>query len=746
MKYLISILTSLAVIAAGFFAVTQSLITSAPIIGLCSLLGLVSLLNISQWNQRFTRVRLIRIQLYLVTLLFTFLLIRAMFSPVIEYLKQDIFLIVSFSIIYLVSTLCLNTLRAQKFLVVTIVLLFLANLSMFHPSLNEWRDTVWGYAKGTDVSGLYNHRNVFSNIMMLGVLTFVSIGLFGQGKIISKLIFLILSLAGLTVIVASESRGGMVSVGVGSITVFAIWVRLNLSFSSLKVKLASASILVLVIGGAVFAYKVVDNKRFENHVGILNRDGGRPEMFSMAIDQFGDGPIVGSGSRSFQYKSYEYWSSGKTDASQDYIFVHNEFLQMLTDYGIVGFLLLLALVFISIVMSVKVTENTDRSIVVDGWLSTRALKVASIGTLAGMITHSLFSFPLHSLSNLIVFGITSSWLFMQFSENSQDSKTRMIFYKLPLACYILAASICGLYFSIPEIKASMVFWKNGIKIDDQNWDPNLVDSVSWTTALEEVAEIAPNHNRYTRLASLYLLEKVDAAPASAVVYSDRAFASYKKALEYNPFDSVAMLNIADYHLERNEFIDTERWLKKVKKININREKIFKIYYREALLYIRWARYLEQQNQLDLALQKLSLAQKAINQNIKEVGIIENLPGKIVFAALILAKSDLLRSKGDLQAANESFDEYDTFALKNLNSWHDQTEGKKRILVLFNEAKLLQMRDLRRELDLLTKCAFEIAIYKRRFSSRFSDSEQRSIKVIAQMCNDRIMELKEALRE
>ena len=51
----------------------------------------------------------------------------------------------------------------------------LMNLLMFIEPLNEWRDSILPFARGNEESGLYNHRNFCSNMIMMVLLVSLSI-------------------------------------------------------------------------------------------------------------------------------------------------------------------------------------------------------------------------------------------------------------------------------------------------------------------------------------------------------------------------------------------------------------------------------------------------------------------------------------------------------------------------------------------------------------------------------------------
>ena len=63
----------------------------------------------------------------------------------------------------------------------------------------------------------------------------------------------------------------------------------------------------------------------------------------MAVDQFLDAPLVGSGSMSYSYLCYQNWGDLTASSANDHVWVHNEFLQVMADYGMIGLLLVVCL-------------------------------------------------------------------------------------------------------------------------------------------------------------------------------------------------------------------------------------------------------------------------------------------------------------------------------------------------------------------------------------------------------------------
>lgn len=131
-------------------------------------------------------------------------------------------------------------------------------------------------------------------------------------------------------------------------------------------------------------------------VGITDQadfSSGRTHFWWVAVQVFRDYPIIGSGLDSFAtvFPNYDTWN-GTFRVEQ----AHNDYLQILSDAGIAGFLCVAAFVFLLFRSALSVIR-TDAS------HFRRGVAIGSLAGCFGILVHSLFDFPLRTPSNAFLF-------------------------------------------------------------------------------------------------------------------------------------------------------------------------------------------------------------------------------------------------------------------------------------------------------------------------------------------------------
>lgn len=119
---------------------------------------------------------------------------------------------------------------------------------------------------------------------------------------------------------------------------------------------------------------------------------GRLHFWPIALKIFAAHPIIGSGFESFgaAFPRYDTWS-GQFRVEQ----AHNEYLQTLSDSGIVGFVMLAAFIFLLFRSGMKL-------IAVSSGLR-REIAIGALAGCLGVMVHSFFDFPLRTCSNAFFF-------------------------------------------------------------------------------------------------------------------------------------------------------------------------------------------------------------------------------------------------------------------------------------------------------------------------------------------------------
>ena len=258
---------------------------------------------------------------------------------------------------------------------------------------------------GAGTGGPFVNRNHFAGYMEMlipiPIALALSRGSSGEARLFYGFAAAIMSMSQ----VASLSRGGIVSLAAGLLFLAAMTVgrRRNVSIPKRDSWFTfRAEYFVVLLLAAIFAGVVWIGADFD----ILKRIANDPLTTSAATDRrgvWGDtltmfraNPILGVGLGAFEtvYPIY-----GRGDGSFVIQFAHNDYLQVLSDGGIVGGAI--ALWFI-VVIARAMAQATKA---VDPFL--RALGLGSAAGIFALMVHSLFDFNLQIPSNALLFLVLS---------------------------------------------------------------------------------------------------------------------------------------------------------------------------------------------------------------------------------------------------------------------------------------------------------------------------------------------------
>ncbi len=226
--------------------------------------------------------------------------------------------------------------------------------------------------------------------------------LFGKAVKKDKNLLLIISavIMGIAVILTG-SRGGFLSL----LGVLAFIITANLlgkkegerssGFRRNFALIGGGVALVLVLFGAVFL--LGGDQSLLRGTGLQNASGdlssGRTHFWQTALKIFFDYPIFGVGLNAFgtAFPNYDTWN-GTLRVEQ----AHNDYLQMLTEAGIFGFLCVAGFIFLLFKKTLRTLSKTTD-------VFRRHAAIGAIAGCFGILLHSFFDFPLRTPSNAFFF-------------------------------------------------------------------------------------------------------------------------------------------------------------------------------------------------------------------------------------------------------------------------------------------------------------------------------------------------------
>ncbi len=354
-----------------------------------------------------------------VLLLAGYVIVRTQFSPV-EYLARwDLFLVLGAVVAYFAVSCHFVRTRDRLILVGALLAVALVHIGigvvqfkqednyMLLPGIirSEWD---WR------ASGFYIYPNHLAGLLeMLGM---IALGLCCWGRVSSGVRILtgwcaLMSIAGIAL---TGSRGGYLStvVGLFFFVVFSLWLVRQLRPERLWPMMAAVLIgLGLLVGGVVFFMAKSDliQKRLTTILG--ERPIGAPMdsptnmrifMWKAALQQYELSPAVGTGSGTYLYYGRQFRSPY---VQNDPMFVHNDYLHLLAEYGVIG--AALGGVFLLLHLGAGLgglKKIVDRKLKLE-WETTGNELALAVGALSGIMAllfHSLLDFNFHLPANLLL--------------------------------------------------------------------------------------------------------------------------------------------------------------------------------------------------------------------------------------------------------------------------------------------------------------------------------------------------------
>lgn len=296
--------------------------------------------------------------------------------------------------------------RIQK--TVFIIILFSSLMSFFgiiqHLSGSEW---IYGIRQVTYAFPFasFINRHHFAGFMEMTIGLTLSL-LYGSSTRKDKKLLLIIAiiLMGISVVLTG-SRGGILSL----LGVIAFVTIINLtnksdnygeyetssskSYTGLILVGSSLALLLALLGSVLFLGGDNSLMRGVGMTAQADVSNGRTHFWQTALQIFINNPIIGTGLDSFgiAYTKFDTWN-GTMRVEQ----AHNDYLQILSDAGILGFACAAAFIFTLYKKGFRLlTETTNRF--------GRGILVGCLAGCFGILMHSFVDFPLRTPSNAFFF-------------------------------------------------------------------------------------------------------------------------------------------------------------------------------------------------------------------------------------------------------------------------------------------------------------------------------------------------------
>ncbi len=337
-----------------------------------------------------------------------YVIIRTFTSPVAELARVDLHAALSSLIVYLIFAAYITQPGDRMVFFGAMLVLIVPNFAvgLIHFA-REPSFTLFGYPRygyGSRASGLFGCPNHLAGFLEMAAGAGFALAFWSRLKLVPKILCGYLALAALALLLLTGSRGGYLSAA-AVILVFVgltVWLVMVLAPHYLVRTLVALGIVATLCGGLLLFALQRSEMLMERGTRLTTGQDVRPLYWQAAIKQFQDAPILGAGARTYTYYGRMYRHPAR---QSDAVYVHNDYLQLASEYGLVGFFLGIGLLLSHGVAGLISMGRIirERLLATTGVLSNAlAVQLAALCGLAGIAVHTVFDWNLHIPANAML--------------------------------------------------------------------------------------------------------------------------------------------------------------------------------------------------------------------------------------------------------------------------------------------------------------------------------------------------------
>ena len=310
------------------------LLFSLPAYGILAVAALASLADLRRSKPLPDRLCLLGSALF-----FGYLMARALASPVVYLAWPDEFAIAGSLVVYLLTACYLTDPRRRLWVLGWLLVIAGVNLGVGARQFTEGGNyMLFGFLRSAQytgrASGLYICPDHLAGFLEVVVCLSLAMVMWSRCRAWVKVLLGYGALCGVAGLLATGSRGGALSfgAGVGVLTVLGLWRAGTSGTGFLRGLLAVGIALALLAGGIGAALTLSPALQARAHI-LLDKKDIRLKMWPAAIREFDDDRTFGTGSGTYLYYGRRYRDPS---VQNDPIRPHNDYLELLAEYGVVG--------------------------------------------------------------------------------------------------------------------------------------------------------------------------------------------------------------------------------------------------------------------------------------------------------------------------------------------------------------------------------------------------------------------------
>ncbi len=405
---------------------------------------------------------------------------------------------------------------------------------------------------GQRASGFYVCPNHLAGLLeVLGIFG-ISFVCWSRWPVWAKLLLAYASAVCYVGLVLTGSRGGYLS-AMASIAVFA-----GLSLIILRAahrghwwKYATAAVVgvaLLLTTGTLLIRR--SNFLTERAGNIVDTKNMRVQLWRAALQQWRLQPIVGTGSGTYRFYGRQFRDK---EVQTDPVDVHNDYLHLLCEYGIVGALGFVLFFGAHARQGFHNVRHSTRSIASGGrhlFSNRLAISLGALSAIAAYVVHSIFDFNLHIPANAALMAFVFALV-----ANPENMHRLQKARPAPFAPPRVTLAILGLVLLIQSLRLLRgEYYSECARVALRDEDP--ANSIKFAHKALEFDQRNPEPFFYLGRAIIALANRSEQPIDRAAAYQP-ATNAFEKARQLAPMDGTYALSLAFAYDEMGRFADAE---------------------------------------------------------------------------------------------------------------------------------------------------------------------------------------------
>lgn len=479
-----------------------------------------------------------------------YILVRNRLSEIDHLARLQFYIMAGCLIVYLLTALFLPDSRHRKALLVVLLALAVAQVLLgFYQfaRVNAWMPLPWAQRRDDwwRASGFFISPNHFAGYLEILFFAAASFAVWGRGKAAGRILMAYAALVCVVGVAISGSRGGYLSVIFGGLVFFGLSLVASYHLrreAFPKIAIVSTLAAVLVAGG-LFLTMFQSTTLLLRFQAINDPENMRFLLWDSALEQFMLSPWFGTGGFSFFYFGRLFRNPL---VQNDPIHVHNDYLQLLADYGLAGVVLFGALYLAHAAAGWQGFRRRLRAMRshAETQSDSLALAIAGLCVLAAYTVHSVVDFNMHLTVNalLVAFFLACLTSAVRAPGQSKNPGRLALLQRFVLP----AGSIALLVHATPFIRSEYLSERARVALRDGH------PSEALTLASDGLAIDAANPDLwfYAGEAARMLAWEDDAGRRALL---QKSIESFTAGLRVFPYDSRLALKLAQTYSESGDY-------------------------------------------------------------------------------------------------------------------------------------------------------------------------------------------------